>query len=217
MTEHIVNNPIAVRFEEPRSTNGLENGDWVKEIHLGNVDKSGDVLVVITEDSSGFYFLGFTPDAIGDWVIYVHKAGDSSVKTRIAVHVTDIESTILTEIGELETTLLAAVSSISAAIIAEVDQNEGKVDSANASLSTLLSNVSALPSASSIVAALLGETIESEGTITFKQLQQAMLAVLAGVTSDGGKVFQTPNGNAIRVSATINSSNERSAITLNFA
>jgi hypothetical protein len=41
-----------------------------------------------------------------------------------------------------------------------------------------------------------------------------LLSVLAGVTGTGGTVLKSPNGVATRVTATVNASNERTAMTL---
>ena len=58
------------------------------------------------------------------------------------------------------------------------------------------------------------EVIETEGSITRADLEAIMLSVLAGVTTNGGLTFKTPNGNATRVIAVTNASNERTSITL---
>lgn len=60
----------------------------------------------------------------------------------------------------------------------------------------------------------LARQIEAQGTVTAQQALSIMLAVLAGVTDTGGVVFRTADGVSIRVSATVNASQERTAITL---
>jgi hypothetical protein len=65
-----------------------------------------------------------------------------------------------------------------------------------------------------IVDAIKAAVIESQGSITFQQAMSTVLAVLAGVTSDGGVTFKSPNGVSTRVAATVNALNERTAITL---
>lgn len=65
-----------------------------------------------------------------------------------------------------------------------------------------------------IVAAVLAAQVEAEGTYTVKQVLSITLAVLAGVSASGGATIKTPNGVATRVSATINTSSERTAMTL---
>jgi len=65
-----------------------------------------------------------------------------------------------------------------------------------------------------IVAAILAAQVETEGTYTVQQVLSITLAVLAGVTANGGASLKTPNGIAVRVAATINTSSERTAMTL---
>jgi len=65
-----------------------------------------------------------------------------------------------------------------------------------------------------IAAAVLGRQVEAQGTYTLQQAVSIILAVLAGVTADAGATLKTPNGVATRVAATINASNERTAMTL---
>lgn len=72
----------------------------------------------------------------------------------------------------------------------------------------------ALPTRASLAADILATIVETEGSYTVKQALSIMLGVLAGVTSGGGSTLKTPNGVATRVAATINASNERTAMTL---
>jgi hypothetical protein len=58
------------------------------------------------------------------------------------------------------------------------------------------------------------QVIETEGSYTVGQALSVLLAVLAGVTSNSGATIKTPNGAATRVVATVNASNERTAMTL---
>jgi hypothetical protein len=62
--------------------------------------------------------------------------------------------------------------------------------------------------------AVKAAVIESQGSITLQQALSIILSVLAGVTADGGATFKSSDGSATRVSATINASNERTAMTL---
>lgn len=56
--------------------------------------------------------------------------------------------------------------------------------------------------------------VESQGSYTLKQALSIILAVVAGVTADGGATIKTPNGVATRVAATVNGSNERTGMVL---
>lgn len=57
-------------------------------------------------------------------------------------------------------------------------------------------------------------TVEAEGSYTAKDVLSIALAVLAGETTSAGATFKTPNGTATRVTATVNASNERTAMVL---
>ena len=56
--------------------------------------------------------------------------------------------------------------------------------------------------------------VESQGSITLQQAISIMLSALAGVTTDAGATLKSPDGLATRIAATINASNERTAMTL---
>ena len=65
------------------------------------------------------------------------------------------------------------------------------------------------------LAAAVGALVcEAEGSYTLKQIQSIVLAALAGVTTTSGSVLKTPDGAATRITATLNGSNERTAMTL---
>ncbi len=72
----------------------------------------------------------------------------------------------------------------------------------------------ALPTYGILRTAILDKIIEDQGNITAQQALSLMLGVLAGVTSTAGSVLKTPNGVSTRVSATINASNERTAMAV---
>ena len=56
--------------------------------------------------------------------------------------------------------------------------------------------------------------VEAQGTYTAQQAMSIILAALAGVTAASGATLKTPDGAANRIAATINASNERTAMTL---
>ena len=58
------------------------------------------------------------------------------------------------------------------------------------------------------------KVIETQGSYTAQQAMSIYLAALAGVTSNGGATLETPNGVSNRIVATVNGSNERTAVTL---
>jgi hypothetical protein len=65
-----------------------------------------------------------------------------------------------------------------------------------------------------ITAAIKALVVESAGSYTVGQVLSILLAQAAGVTSNGGATFKTPNGASDRIVGTVNGSNERTAITL---
>lgn len=56
--------------------------------------------------------------------------------------------------------------------------------------------------------------VEAQGTFTAQQVMSVCLAVLAGVTTASGATFKTPNGVSDRVTATLDATNQRTAMTL---
>jgi hypothetical protein len=102
----------------------------------------------------------------------------------------------------------------------ELDTNAGKVSIATGgiiagSFATDAINGAAIAAsaANEIRDAIMAAVVESEGSYTVQQVQSLLLAVLAGVTGSGGTVFKSPNGVATRLTATVNASNERTAMT----
>lgn len=67
---------------------------------------------------------------------------------------------------------------------------------------------------STFVNEIWNKVCETEGSYTAQQIMSIALAALAGVTSSGGTVLETPNSNATRISATVDGSNNRTAMTL---
>ena len=68
--------------------------------------------------------------------------------------------------------------------------------------------------AATAVTDIWAKVCESQGSYTAQQIMSIMLSALAGVTSSGGATLETPNGAANRIVATVNGSNERTAMTL---
>jgi hypothetical protein len=65
-----------------------------------------------------------------------------------------------------------------------------------------------------LVAAIKAMVVETNDSITLGQALSVILAACAGVTTTSGGVFKDPSGTDTRITATLNSSNERTAITL---
>lgn len=72
----------------------------------------------------------------------------------------------------------------------------------------------ALPTYATLATAILATVIETQGSYTVQQALSILLAALAGVTASGGATLKTPNGVTTRIAATIDVSNNRTAMTL---
>lgn len=62
---------------------------------------------------------------------------------------------------------------------------------------------------------LRGILIDVDDEYSAQEAMSLMLAALAGVTTTSGSVLQTPDGSATRITATLNASNERTAMSTN--
>jgi hypothetical protein len=67
-----------------------------------------------------------------------------------------------------------------------------------------------------IVTELMGTTTENNGSLTFKTIMRALMAVIAGRSSISGSTvtYRTADNAKVRVTATVNSSNERTGQTI---
>jgi hypothetical protein len=65
-----------------------------------------------------------------------------------------------------------------------------------------------------IAAGLKALVIETNGSVTLGQAMSIVLAICAGVTSNGGNTFKDPSGTTTRVTGTTDGSNNRTAVTL---
>ena len=72
----------------------------------------------------------------------------------------------------------------------------------------------AVDAETAIANAVKAIVVESQGSYTLQQALSIILSVVAGITADGGATIKTPNGVATRVTATVNGSNERTAMSV---
>jgi hypothetical protein len=103
----------------------------------------------------------------------------------------------------------------------ELDTASGKVSIATGGIVAASFGAGAIDAAATaadfiteITAAVKALVIETEGSITVGQALSVILAAASGVTASGGAVLKDPSGTATRITATINGSNERTAMTL---
>ena len=68
--------------------------------------------------------------------------------------------------------------------------------------------------AAGAVTQIWAQICETEGSRTAQQIMSVLLSACAGVTTAGGATFKDPAGTNTRITATVNASNERTAITL---
>ncbi len=104
----------------------------------------------------------------------------------------------------------AAIATDNATEVSEINADEG----AGAGAYDNTTDSQEANAAADLTNAIWAKVLESQGSLTAQQIMQVIVAVLAGVTTDAGATIKTPNGVATRVAATINSSNERTGMTL---
>lgn len=68
--------------------------------------------------------------------------------------------------------------------------------------------------AASAISKIWAEIIETNASITGQEALSLILAAVAGVTTAGGATLKDPSGTTTRITATINASNERTAMTV---
>jgi hypothetical protein len=64
------------------------------------------------------------------------------------------------------------------------------------------------------VTKIMASVVETQGSYTLQQAISIILSAVAGVSSSGGAVLESPDGVATRISATIDGSNNRTAMSL---
>jgi len=110
--------------------------------------------------------------------------------------------------GLSDDTYLLYASTVTASVANAPWQGELKVGG-------YIDNLDASIASRATAATVLAGVVEAEGAYTVQQALSIILAAVSGVTTNSGLTFKTPNGNASRITATVNDSDERTAITLN--
>ncbi len=88
------------------------------------------------------------------------------------------------------------------------------IASASFATDALDSNALAASAATEIANAVKAAVIESNGSITLQQCLSIALSALAGVTANNGLTLKDPSGTSTRIAATVDGSNDRTAMTL---
>lgn len=103
-------------------------------------------------------------------------------------------------------------------ISGRLDSTPGAMQAAvitNAAFATDAIDANALAGSATaeVVAGARAMVIEANGSITLQQAVSIMYAVLAGVTTGGGGTFKDPTGTTTRLTATVDGSNNRTAMS----
>jgi hypothetical protein len=190
----------------------------------GGAQAARNDATAITHDARGYYLVAlnttdtdtagrlralFSDDATHlpvweDYTVLPANVYDSLIagSANLAVDSTKIGGTVQTA-GDLAD-LLDAIGTIVTAIVADTGTDGVVVNAAGL----------ATDAVTEIVNAIKAAVVETEGSYTIQQVLSIVLAVCAGITASGGASLKTPNGVAVRVAATINTSSERTAMTL---
>jgi hypothetical protein len=103
----------------------------------------------------------------------------------------------------------------------ELDTASGKVSIATGGIAAASFAAGAVDAAAlaadagtEIANAVAALVVESNGSITLPDAIKYVLAAVAGVTASGGTVLKDPSGTSTRITATIDGSNNRTAMTL---
>lgn len=189
----------------------------------------GGFVEVSSANMPGIYRLDL-PDAV---VAAGARSAVVTLKGAADMVQTDIEIALTTEVdvAAWNGTAIPAVHTAGYPIVTvkdgagtgEIDTASGKVSLVDGSIAAATFAADAITAAkiaadvgTEIAAAVLGATVEAEGSVTLAQALRLMLAVLAGETTVSGATYTvlTSNGNATRVTFTLNASKERTAVTL---
>ena len=137
--------------------------------------------------------------------------------------VRDKETDIETDTQDIQTRLPAAlvggrmdsnVQAMADAIITAAKFAAGAID-ANAIATDAFGSLELdAAAANEIRDAVWAKIVESQGSYTAQQILSVVLSILAGVTTTNGSVLKTPDGVSTRVTATLNASDERTAMTI---
>jgi hypothetical protein len=166
----------------------------------GEIDTNGGAIMSVTTVATTTNLTNL-PTIPANWLTAAGLAGDA---------VTEIQSGLATQ---------ASVDIIDDFLDTEVAAIKAKTDLIPASPAAVGSAMTLTSGErDSIAAALLDLANGVETGITVRQVQRALLAMLAGVVTGAGsgtEVFKNPGGGTTRVTVTVDGSGNRSAITLN--
>lgn len=140
-------------------------------------------------------------DTLGMFSIYVVVAGNLIYKDSYRVVPAAVYDALHNGTGN---GLRADVAAMQAGVVTAAAVATGAIDA----------DALAADASTEIVTALAGTVIEPQGNVTFKSILQLVLAAVAGRSDTSGNRFYSPNGGAVRITATTNASGERTAVTI---
>ncbi|MCU7917073.1 MAG: hypothetical protein KZQ95_01790 [Candidatus Thiodiazotropha sp. (ex Epidulcina cf. delphinae)] len=212
-----------------------DQAELLKHNGAATVDISGRTFAAVA-GSDGWYNLTLTAadtDTAGDLTIVIQ---DSSLHTPIWRHcsvisqghydakygVADMPVTVVEVQASAAADVRAAVGLATAnldtqfAAIPTAAENRAEMDSNSTQLAAIDTEIAALndPTAATIASQVWATVCESQGSFTAQQIMSILLSILSGQTSNGGATFSTPNGGAQRVAATLDASNNRTAMSV---
>lgn len=100
-------------FEHYRSTTGLVDGDFTKQLYRDGATDA--TTLTVTEVGSGFYKAEFTPLQDGQWFMDVYETADTNMRYQDEVLVGDLSSSGVTN-AELSAQITQAEADIKGAI-----------------------------------------------------------------------------------------------------
>jgi len=179
---------------------------------------SGQVLV---QSGTGAGQLSVSSGVVAANVTQNAGSAITSASGRQEVNVTHFKGTAATATGGIPSVNTAQWNGVapnnlaSGRVDATVGANQAAVINAAAFATDAIdANALATAAVTEIVSAIKALVIESNGSITLGQAMSVMLAALAGVTSGGGNTLKDPSGTSSRIVATIDGSNNRTAMSL---
>jgi hypothetical protein len=117
--------------------------------------------------------------------------------------------------GDITGNLSGSVGSVTGAVGSLTAVSAGAITSGSFAANSITASAVAADAATEIANAVWATVLESNGSYTAQQIQEVVLAILAGRTSTAAGVttFKTPNNAATRAVITI-TGGDRSAVTL---
>ena len=187
---------------------------------VGGTHTDGGFVAVGSTYAPGMYRFDFS-DAI------LATGEDSAIVvfqgvTDLQPHVVHVVLTDPIETGSDDRVLVSNDAHTAGTTVAAVTADVGVDELAATALADLFNTDSGTVAASAVSGSVVAEiavralasVVETEGSVTLQQAISLILSNAAGETSNGGATLETPNGNATRIVATINGSNERTAVTI---